>query len=855
MFDLSKTTRTLLFTGAFAGLALAVIPAYGQNGPPPSLARLSHLENGNISFQPNGEDSWGQSQNNQPMDPGDRVVTDQSGRGEVEAEPVRMYFGNSADLTLVSLDQNGLQAGVAQGSVKFASDGFGPNQSLSVQTPNGAVTVSNRAEFDVDVYPDQTIITNGPYNQVFINGGGGFALTLSPRQSVQLSGTNPVYAQPLGIGPMDDFDRWAEALESHRFNSISARYVSTQMAGFELLDNSGDWQPQSDYGPIWFPRVQAGWQPYHQGHWVNRPFYGWTWVADEPWGIAPFHYGRWAQVQGRWGWIPGPREQPPIWSPAQVVFAGGIQVGGVGISVWFPLGPGEPYHPWYPATPQYINQINITNIHESKVIHVQNTYVNVTNVTNITYVNRTIGVTAMKQEDFAAGHPAQVAAVKVTPQQLEHVQVAAPAARPPAKPVIVKPIAKPPAVAAARPVLINNKGQQAAAAPNARPVAVPIKAAPAPPKPIPGRAPIGTPTVGNKPAPAPAKAAAPAVKTPEPSKTPQPASQPAKAAQPASPAKALEPAKPATAPAKQPAQPAATPKAVPPATAAKPQLKETPAEAPKKAAPLTPKEPTPGGKVAPKPAPKTPPVPEKPAPKTTEPQAKTADGKPAPSAKDAKKAADEKKKQQQNQDDKKTRVAAAALAKVARLASPSSSGEAFPFGSLPAAATIEFDCTWLAANAAGQWEQAKRSNRMSDTMISGEVTIETRSIVSTNEAPKAIGPYSQAVRVGNLLYTSGQVALDPETQQLVGSNIAEQATQVLSNLKAILEAGGSSFAQVIKATVYLKNFEDFGEMNKVYGEHLAAEGNQPPARTTIEVARLPKDALIEIDLVALVKAD
>jgi 2-iminobutanoate/2-iminopropanoate deaminase len=133
-----------------------------------------------------------------------------------------------------------------------------------------------------------------------------------------------------------------------------------------------------------------------------------------------------------------------------------------------------------------------------------------------------------------------------------------------------------------------------------------------------------------------------------------------------------------------------------------------------------------------------------------------------------------------------------------------------------------------------------------------ELDLPARSIVSTNGAPKAIGPYSQAVRCGNLLFTSGQVALDPETQQMVGGSIAEQAAQVFANLKAILEAGGSSLGQVVKATVFLKNLDDFAAMNAVYAEHLAAGGSQPPARTTVEVSRLPKDALVEIDLVALI---
>ena len=132
---------------------------------------------------------------------------------------------------------------------------------------------------------------------------------------------------------------------------------------------------------------------------------------------------------------------------------------------------------------------------------------------------------------------------------------------------------------------------------------------------------------------------------------------------------------------------------------------------------------------------------------------------------------------------------------------------------------------------------------------------ESRIILATNEAPRAIGPYSQGVRTGSLLFTSGQIALDPETQQVVQGGIAEQTEQVFANLKAILEAGGSSFSQVLKATVFLKNFDDFAAMNAIYAEHLAAGGSQPPARTTVEVSRLPKDVLIEIELVALVAAD
>ena|ERR1017187_9393691 len=126
----------------------------------------------------------------------------------------------------------------------------------------------------------------------------------------------------------------------------------------------------------------------------------------------------------------------------------------------------------------------------------------------------------------------------------------------------------------------------------------------------------------------------------------------------------------------------------------------------------------------------------------------------------------------------------------------------------------------------------------------------SKHVIATNGAPAAIGPYSQAVRAGNLVFTAGQIALDPSTQLVVGPGIAEQTTRVMENLKAILEAAGTSLEQVVKATVFLTDFNDFAAMNAVYGAYLQPEGVQAPARTTVEVSRLPKDVLVEIELVA-----
>jgi 2-iminobutanoate/2-iminopropanoate deaminase len=123
-------------------------------------------------------------------------------------------------------------------------------------------------------------------------------------------------------------------------------------------------------------------------------------------------------------------------------------------------------------------------------------------------------------------------------------------------------------------------------------------------------------------------------------------------------------------------------------------------------------------------------------------------------------------------------------------------------------------------------------------------------VIATGKAPAAIGPYSQGVRAGNLLFTAGQAGVDPATQQVVAGGIAEQTARTFENLKAILEAGGSSLAQVVKATVFLKNINDFAAMNAVYSEYFRQASAPLPARTTVEAARLPKDVLVEIELIA-----
>ncbi len=123
-----------------------------------------------------------------------------------------------------------------------------------------------------------------------------------------------------------------------------------------------------------------------------------------------------------------------------------------------------------------------------------------------------------------------------------------------------------------------------------------------------------------------------------------------------------------------------------------------------------------------------------------------------------------------------------------------------------------------------------------------------RDVISTADGPQAIGPYSQAIRANGFVFVSGQVAFDPATKQIIDGDVAAQTDRVMKNLAAILKAAATGLEKVVKSTVFLKNMSDFAAMNEVYGKYFTAA---PPARSTVEVARLPREVLVEIDVIAL----
>ncbi|HEY2466257.1 MAG TPA: DUF6600 domain-containing protein [Terracidiphilus sp.] len=495
MFALCSS-KQLALTGIVAGgLVLATATAMAQDDPPSEAGRISYIS-GNVSIQPITADEWGQAYPNLPVGPGDRIFTDSDGRAEIQVGQTYVRIGPNSDVTLVDDSSFNINFGIAQGSIRLHSFGLWPRQLLDISTPNGNAEFANSGDLRVDVLPNDgaTVFTNlGQFAD--ITAAGDFRQELDNGQSLELAGSNPVSPQWLQPNGPDDLDNWSQERDQQLARAATFQYVSPEIPGAADLDASGDWQPQTEYGAVWFPRgVSADWEPYHNGHWINRDPWGWVWVEDESWGYAPFHYGRWVRYHDRWGWVPGPVNVRPVWSPALVVFAGGVGGGGgVGLSVWFPLGPGEAYRPWYRCSPRYVDQVNITNIREAPRVHVERTYVNVVNVTNITYVNKTY-VTAVRQDDFAHGRSVRNVAVRVDPREVQQVRpLAQPIVAPPARAIVTRPVAHPVPVSIQRPVLINQQGKQISAKPGAIPVAPPVRPNP-PVRPIPGRTVVAAPT-------------------------------------------------------------------------------------------------------------------------------------------------------------------------------------------------------------------------------------------------------------------------------------------------------------------------------------------------------------------------
>jgi Family of unknown function (DUF6600)/FecR protein len=398
--------------------------------PPTRVARLNY-SSGSVSFQPSGEGDWVTAVPNRPLTTGDNLWADQNSRAELHIGSTAIRMNSETSLTFLDLDDHNTQIRLSLGSILLRVRHLDDGDLLEVDTPNLAFTVQRTGEYRIDVNADgnQTITTvwRGRGEAT----GGGYSYTVVAGQQASFNGTEELDHQIAQVPGNDDFDQWAFQRDTREDGDESSNYISSEMTGYEDLDDYGHWRYVADYGPVWTPiGVAPGWAPYRFGHWVWVAPWGWTWVEDEPWGFAPFHYGRWAYVENGWCWVPGPVYVRPVYAPALVAFVGGggfhLSIGvGEGVA-WFPLGPREVYVPPYRVSRTYVNNVNITNtrVNITQVTNVYNNYTT-NNVSNITYVNRRIptAVTAVSHDTFVNARPVARNLAQVDARQLAEAPV------------------------------------------------------------------------------------------------------------------------------------------------------------------------------------------------------------------------------------------------------------------------------------------------------------------------------------------------------------------------------------------------------------------------------------------------
>ena len=456
--------------------------AADEDDPPSRVARLAYAS-GNVSFNPAGTDDWVTAVVNRPMTTGDKLWADDGARAELHLGYATVRLSDHTGFSFLNLTDDVTQLRLTEGTLNIRVRHLGDDETFEVDTPNLAFSILRPGSYRVSVNEagEATVVAvRDGQGEVT---GGGSAYTIRAREEGVFNGVDQLDADiERARADEDDFDHWCMDRDRREEHSISSRYVSDDVVGYQDLDDYGGWRPVPEYGNVWFPHTTVvGWAPYRYGHWVWIAPWGWTWVDDAPWGFAPFHYGRWVVVGGVWGWVPCPPRPAvvtvayvrPVYAPALVAWVGGAHWG-VGVAVggapaagvaWFPLGPRDVYCPSYHVSHTYVTNVNVSNttiINRTQVTNVyNNVYVNKTvNVTNVTYQNQTApnAVTAVSHQAFVSAQPVHNNMIRVAQREVVSAPVApiAPAVAPQQRSVLgagAEARVRPPAPALSRPVV------------------------------------------------------------------------------------------------------------------------------------------------------------------------------------------------------------------------------------------------------------------------------------------------------------------------------------------------------------------------------------------------------------------
>ena len=432
----SRLLRVTLFVLPAILLLPSFLSAQDFEDPPTRVARLSFVR-GSVSFQPAGTDDWIEATWNRPLTTGDALWSDRGSRAALHIGSASIALSENTAFSVLNLTDNIAQFQLSAGTLRLRVKRLRDNENFEVDTPNLAFSVLRPGIYKINVNEagDTTVIEDRTGEGEVT--GAGSAYTVQTGEIDTFTGTDQLYAQMDYISDNDDeFELWCEQRDHHEDNSVSMRYVSDDVIGYDDLDDNGGWRSVPEYGYVWFPHTTIyGWAPYHYGHWAYVAPWGYTWIDDAPWGFAPFHYGRWVYAGGAWGWVPCPPRPAvyspgvvyvsPVYAPALVAWIG---VGGPSVG-WFPLGPREVYVPSYPVSRNYVTNVNVSNTTVNTTV-VNNYYTTVivnktVNVTSVTYVNQRVAgaVVATTPQALSSGQPVAKNVVTVNAREVASAPV------------------------------------------------------------------------------------------------------------------------------------------------------------------------------------------------------------------------------------------------------------------------------------------------------------------------------------------------------------------------------------------------------------------------------------------------
>ncbi len=373
--SIRSTFRRLLSATTALAIVLPPCLAAAQDdaaAPPARVGEIASVS-GDVSFNGAGTGGWAQAVANYPITSGDSVYTQPGGQAVLALDASTIALAGSTELQINGLTDSTLDATEAQGEVFLDIENLAPGETYSIATPRGTVTIDQDGKYDIAAGDQAAPTVVSVFDGAVAVAGAGATVRIAAGQAAALTGTDQIAAS-LGQAQPDVFAQ-AELARAAPPPPAYAPPVVGEMTGGYQLAQYGRWDQDSEYGAVWYPRVDTGWAPYREGHWADVQPWGYTWVDDAPWGFAPFHYGRWIDHDGRWGWIPADRDlgerYRPVYAPALVTFFGigvaaGITIGALsGRSIgWVPLGPGEAFRPYYHASEDYDRRINRNSVRD-----------------------------------------------------------------------------------------------------------------------------------------------------------------------------------------------------------------------------------------------------------------------------------------------------------------------------------------------------------------------------------------------------------------------------------------------------------------------------------------------------------